>query len=71
MVNYQRKHLYFTLDNKFVPHFIEKEALDEFTKSLSEKVDNIFDEKFDAAPEFRKCSRCDYASICDAKEEVS
>ena len=53
-----------------VPHFIEKETLDEFTKSLGEKVDNIFDEKFDAAPEFRKCSRCDYASICDAKEEV-
>jgi len=25
-------------------------------------------EKFDADPEFRKCSRCDYANICDAKE---
>ena len=40
-------------------------------RALGEKVDNIFDEKFDAAPEFRKCSRCDYASICDAKEDVA
>ena len=63
--------LFYIKDNKFVPHFIEKETLDAFTKALGEKVDNIFDEKFDAAPEFRKCSRCDYASICDAKEEVS
>ena len=58
-------------DNKFVPHFIEKEILDEFTKSLGEKINDIFDEKFDATPEFRKCSRCDYASICDAKESVN
>ena len=32
------------------------------------EIDAIFEEKFDAIPEFRKCSRCDYASICDDKE---
>lgn len=61
--------LFYIKDNKLVPHFIEKEALDDFKEGLSEKIESIFNEEFDAKPEFRKCSRCDYASICDAKEE--
>jgi len=60
--------LFYIKDNKIVTHFIEKETLDEFTKSLGDKIDAIFEEKFDAIPEFRKCSRCDFANICDAKE---
>jgi len=60
--------LFYIKDNKIVPHFIEKEALDEFKERLSVKIESIFNEEFDALPEFRKCSRCDYASICDAKE---
>ena len=63
--------LFYIKDNKFVPHFIEKEPLEKFTESLGDKIDAIFEEKFDAIPEFRKCSRCDYASICDAKEELT
>ena len=60
--------LFYIKDNKIVTHFIEKETLDEFTKSLGDKIDAIFEEKFDADPEYRKCSRCDFANICDAKE---
>lgn len=63
--------LFYIKSNKMVPHFIEKEKLDEFTEKLSEKVDAIFNEEFDAKPEYQKCSRCDYASICDAKEVSS
>ncbi len=36
-----------------------------------EKIESIFNEDFDALPEFRKYSRCDYANICDAKEDTS
>ncbi len=60
--------LFYIKDNKLVPHFIEEEKLNEFKKSLSGKIESIFNEEFDAKPEFRKCGRCDYASICDAKE---
>ena len=51
-----------------VTHIIEKDQLDEYKKELGNTIDAIFDEKFDADPEYRKCSRCDYANICDAKE---
>lgn len=46
----------------------EVEKLDEFKNSLSEKIESIFNEEFVAKPEYQKCSRCDYASICDAKK---
>ena len=39
-----------------------------FKEELSGTIESIFNEEFDAKPEYQKCSRCDYASICDAKE---
>jgi DNA helicase-2/ATP-dependent DNA helicase PcrA len=63
--------LFYIKSNKIVPHFIEKDNLDKFTEKLSEKVEAIFNEEFDAKPDYQKCSRCDYASICDAKEGSS
>ena len=60
--------LFYIKDNKIVPHFIEEEKLNEFKEGLNEKIESIFNEEFDAKPEFRKCSRCDYASICDSRE---
>lgn len=60
--------LFYIKHNKIVPHFIEEEKLNEFKESLGEKIESIFNEEFDAKPEYQKCSRCDYASICDAKE---
>ena len=60
--------LFYIKSNKIVPHFIEEEKLNEFKEKLNEKIDSIFNEEFDAKPEYQKCSRCDYAPICDAKE---
>jgi DNA helicase II / ATP-dependent DNA helicase PcrA len=60
--------LFYIKDNKIVPHFIEEGKLNEFKAALSEKIESIFNEEFDASPEYRKCSRCDYASICDEKD---
>jgi DNA helicase II / ATP-dependent DNA helicase PcrA len=60
--------LFYIKHDKIVTHYIEKEKLDEFTKSLEKKIDDIFDEKFDAIPDDWKCSHCDYASICDEKD---
>ncbi|KER05479.1 putative DNA helicase II protein, partial [Marine Group I thaumarchaeote SCGC AAA799-E16] len=62
--------LFYIKFNKLVPHFIEEDKLDEFKEGLIEKIESIFNEEFDAKPEYQKCSRCDYASICDAKESV-
>jgi len=59
--------LFYIKFDKMVTHFIEEGKLEEFKKELSNTIDAIFDEKFDADPEYRKCSRCDYANICDAK----
>ena len=61
--------LFYIKHNKIVPHFIEKEHLDEFKKGLEVKIDSIFDEEFDAKPEYQKCNWCDYASICDEKDD--
>jgi DNA helicase-2/ATP-dependent DNA helicase PcrA len=60
--------LFYIKHNKIVPHFIEEDKLEEFKVELGKKIEAIFNEEFDADPEYRKCSRCDYASICDAKE---
>ena len=59
--------LFYIKSNKIVPHFIEEEKLNEFKEKLNEKIDSIFNEEFDAKPEYQKCSMCDYAPICDAK----
>lgn len=59
--------LFYIKFNKIVTHFIEEDKLEEFKETLSNKIDAIFNEEFDADPEYRKCSRCDYASICDEK----
>ena len=53
-----------------VHHIIEEEALNEFKKTLVKTIDAIFDEKFPANPDGFKCSRCDYAGICDAKDTL-
>ena len=63
--------LFYIKHNKIVSHFIEEEKLNEFKENLIEKIDSIFNEEFDAKPEYRKCSRCDYANICDVKENIS
>ena len=47
---------------------IINEHISKAKKEQEFKIYNIIDEKVDAIPEFRKCSRCDYASICDAKD---
>ena len=60
--------LFYIKYNKIVTHFIEEDKLEEFKVELSEKIESIFNEEFEAIPEYRKCSRCDYASICDEKE---
>ena len=60
--------LFYIKYNKLVPHFIKEDKLDEFKVELEKKIDSIFNEEFDAKPEFQKCSRCDYASICDSRE---
>jgi DNA helicase II / ATP-dependent DNA helicase PcrA len=60
--------LFYIKFNKLVPHFIKEDKLDEFKVELEKKIDSIFNEEFDAKPEFQKCSRCDYASICDSRE---
>ncbi len=63
--------LFYIKFNKLVPHFIEQDKLDTFKEELSGTIESIFNEEFDAKPEYQKCSRCDYASICDAKEVSS
>jgi len=60
--------LFYIKHDKIVPHIIEEEALEEFKKTLAKTVDAIFDEKFPANPDGWKCSRCDYAAICDEKD---
>ena len=60
--------LFYIKDNKIIPHFIKEEELGKFKTELGNKIESIFNEEFDAKPEYRKCSRCDYASICDKKE---
>jgi DNA helicase-2/ATP-dependent DNA helicase PcrA len=60
--------LFYIKFNKLVPHFIKEDKLDEFKVELEKKIDSIFNEEFDAKPDFQKCSRCDYASICDSRE---
>jgi DNA helicase II / ATP-dependent DNA helicase PcrA len=60
--------LFYIKHDKIVPHIIEEEALEEFKKKLGITVDAIFDEKFPANPDEWKCSRCDYAGICDEKD---
>ena len=45
------------------------ENMDSITEEdAGEKIDSIFNEEFEAKPDYRKYSRCDYESICDAKE---
>jgi|CXWL01.1.fsa_nt_gi DNA helicase-2/ATP-dependent DNA helicase PcrA len=60
--------LFYIKHNKIVTHFIEEEKLNEFKEKLSEEVESIFNEEFPAKPDSWKCSRCDYATICDEKE---
>ena len=60
--------LFYIKHNKIVPHFIEEEKLTEFKEKLGDTVDDIFSEKFPANPDNWKCSRCDYAAICDDKD---
>jgi DNA helicase II / ATP-dependent DNA helicase PcrA len=60
--------LFYIKHDKIVTHFIEEEALEEFKKTLGITVEAIFDEKFPANPDTWKCSRCDYAGICDEKD---
>lgn len=60
--------LFYIKHDKIVSHYIEEEKLNEFTEKLGKTVDDIFDEKFPAKPDSWKCSRCDYASICDEKD---
>ncbi len=60
--------LFYIKHNKVVPHIIEREKLDGFKKKLGITIDDIFDEKFPASPNTFKCSRCDYAPICDEKD---
>lgn len=63
--------LFYIKFNKIVPHIINEEKLEEFQEGLIQKIDSIFNEEFNAKPDPQKCSRCDYASICDEKDIVS
>jgi DNA helicase-2/ATP-dependent DNA helicase PcrA len=60
--------LFYIKHNKIIPHLIEEEKLAEFKEKLGKTVDDIFEEKFPANPDNWKCSRCDYAAICDDKD---
>jgi len=60
--------LFYIKFDKIVTHFIEEGKLNKFKEELGDTIESIFNEEFDAKPEFRKCSRCDYAAICDEKE---
>ena len=60
--------LFYLKDDKIVSHHIEEKSLNSFKDQLSDTIDSIFNEEFDAIPESYKCSRCDYAVICDAKK---
>ena len=60
--------LFYIKHDKMVPYEIEPNRLEEFKNQISQKIEDIFDEKFDAKPEYLKCKMCDYTEICDAKE---
>jgi CRISPR/Cas system-associated exonuclease Cas4 (RecB family) len=60
--------LFYIKKDKFVPYEIDPERIEQFKETIAEKIDLIFDEKFDAKPDFYTCKKCDYAEICDAKE---
>ena len=60
--------MFYLKDDKFVSYHIEEESLNSFKDQLSDTIDSIFNEEFDAIPDSYKCSRCDYAVICDAKK---
>ena len=60
--------LFYIKFDKIVSHFIKEDKLNEFKEELEKMIDAIFNEEFDAIPEYRKCSRCDYANICDEKD---
>ncbi len=57
--------LFYIKFDKLVPHFIKEDELNKFKIELEKMIESIFNEEFDAKPDFQKCSRCDYASICD------
>ncbi len=59
--------LFYIKFDKLVTHFIKEEELNEFKIELEKIIESIFNEEFTAKPDFQKCSRCDYASICDEK----
>ncbi len=62
--------LFYIKFNKLVNHFIKEDKLEEFKIELEKKIDLIFNEEFDAKPEYQKCSRCDYAAICDEQKDT-
>ena len=60
--------LFYIKFDKLVPHFIKEDELNEFKVELEKMIESIFNEEFESKPDFQKCSRCDYASICDDRE---
>ena len=47
---------------------LEKDKFNEFKKKISVEIESIFNEEFPAKPDSWKCSRWDYAVICDEKD---
>jgi DNA helicase-2/ATP-dependent DNA helicase PcrA len=64
----KKSSLFYIKHDKIVPYEIDQNRLEEFKTQIGQKIEDIFDEKFDAKPEYFKCKMCDYTEICDAKE---
>lgn len=67
----KKSSLFYIKHDKIVSYDIESENIEEFKSQLTGKIDAIFNEEFEAKPDAWRCSRCDFANICDEKEETN
>jgi ATP-dependent DNA helicase UvrD/PcrA len=60
--------LFYLKKNKIISNNIEPSPLEEFRRTMENKVNLILQEEFNATPSFEACRSCDYQNICDKKK---
>jgi CRISPR/Cas system-associated exonuclease Cas4 (RecB family) len=60
--------LFYLKKDKIISNNIEKSSVQEFKRSIEDKVKLILEEEFTATPSFEACRSCDYQNICDNRK---
>lgn len=63
-----RASLYYVKDDKMVDYFPTEETIAAFTDTAKSIITAVCNEQFPPTPGFQNCKYCDYADLCEGKE---